>query len=247
MAKFGNENWKPLHVRDSFLFVKGSVKGFETQGSEEGVNAIAGPNSNPGSWPDGPATIAIAQGFGAAAQQGNIRAIDVEELFNFAGSTAITAGKSVVGVRGCISIAAPTTITVGYLYGVQGKVVVQGTLATTGGEYSAGVQGQVDLSVAVGITSPLSALWLDMGATASAAIIAAPTKVNAVVITNTTAAVINALFQATANASYLFDVTDLSAGGAHFYHNSGSGLGSIGTDYLTVLVNGAIRHLALYA
>ena len=244
MAKFGNENWKPLHVRDSFLFVKGSVKGFETQGSEEGVNAIAGPNSNPGSWPDGPATIAIAQGFGAAAQQGNIRAIDVEELFNFAGSTSVTAGQSVVGVRGCISVAAPTTILAGFLYGVQGKVVIQGTV-NVGSNFVTGLFGQLDTSAAGAVVTSgyVSALHLDMGATS---IIASSAFINALTITNTTACLINSAFKFIGNATNLFDVTDLAAGGAHFYHNSGSGLGSIGTDYLVILVDGAVRHLALY-
>ena len=246
MAQYGNENWKPIHIRDNFLFLRGSVKGFETQGSEEGVNAIAGPNSNPGSWPYGPAVLAIAAGYGAASQPTNIRAVDVEQLFNFAGSTSIVSAGSNVAVRGCISISALTTFASGFLYGVQGKLVVQGTISSA--NYAAAVQAQLDLSAAVGVTGgPVQALWVDMGSSASAAVISAPTKLNIATLTNTTNAIIHACIQVVANASYLFDVTDLSYGGSNFYVHSGSGLGSIGTDYLVVLVNGVPKHIPLYA
>ena len=159
--------------------------------------------------------------------------------------TGAAAGTGTAGVDPTVTVA--TSVIKGFLYGVQGKIIVRGSLATTNGEYSAALQGQLDLSAAVAVTSPLQALWLDLGATASAAIIAAATHINAITITNTTAAVVNSLLQVTANATYLFDVTDLAAGGQHFYQHTGAGLGSIGTDYLVVLVNGAVRHIPLYA
>lgn len=145
------------------------------------------------------------------------------------------------------SVLTATRIIKGFLYGVQGKIIVRGSLATTSGEYSAALQGQLDLSAAVGVTSPLQALWLDLGATASAAIISAPTHINALTVTNTTAAVINSALLFIGNAANLFDVTDLAAGGQHFYQHTGAGLGTIGTDYLVVMVNGVAKHIALYA
>ena len=173
--KFSTPAWNPLAIRNYYLFVRGNVAGFETQGGEKGVNSIVGPNHNPGGYPDSPAVIAVAVGFGAAAQPGNIRAIDSELLFNFAGSTTLTAGQNIAAVRGCVSIAAPTTI-IGssYLFGAQGKVIVQGTLANTGGNgiIAAGIFGQLDLSNAVAISSPLTAGWFDIGASASAALVA---------------------------------------------------------------------------
>jgi hypothetical protein len=144
------------------------------------------------------------------------------------------------------SVTVATSIIKGYLYGVQGKIVVRGTLATTNGEYSAALQGQLDLSAAVAVTSPLSALWLDLGATASAAVISAPTQVNAINITNTTAAVIHSALSFNGNAMNLFDVNDLAAGGQHFFQHTGAGLGTITTSYLVVVVNGATYHLPLY-
>src|ERR1035437_1779785 len=172
---FSTPAWNPLAIRNNYLFVRGNVAGFETQGGEKGVNSIVGPNHNPGGYPDSPAVIAVAIGFGAAAQPGNIRAIDSELLLNFAGSTTVTAGQNLAAIRGCISIAAPTTlIGSSYLFGSQGKIIVQGTLANTGGNgiIAAGVLGQLDISSVVAISSPLTAGWFDVGASASAALVA---------------------------------------------------------------------------
>ena len=281
---YGNPNFRPLKVRDTLQFVRGNVSGFAHEGSENGVQTVIGPNTTPGGSPDVPFVIGVFSAMSEAAQPGNIRAIDSELLFNYAGSTFVAVNPtgidgnptsanqnasptSIAAVRGAITIGGTytgatagtgtagvdpsrttaTTITGGFLYGVQGKLIVRGTLATTNGEYSAAVQGQLDLSAAVAVTSPLQALWLDMGATASSAIIAAPTNINAATILNTTAAVINSPLLVIANATYLFDVTDLAAGGQHFYQHTGAGLGTIGTDYLVVHVNGAVRHIPLYA
>jgi hypothetical protein len=182
------------------------------------------------------------------------------------GAPTNSAAGSVAAVRGAITIGGvytgadagsgtsktdpsvliATTISAGYLYGVQGKMIVRGTL-NAGGNYSAALQGQLDLSAAVLVGSPLQALWLDMGATASANIISIPIHINAITITNTTAAVINSALLFIGNAANLFDVTDLAAGGQHFYQHTGAGLGTIGTDYLVVVVNGVTKHIALYA
>ena len=85
---FSNQAWRPLHVRDCFLFERGSTKAFAGVTT---VNLGLGANSNPGAFPDVPAVIAIAHDFGEASQPGNIHSIDVEQLFSFAGSTSVTA------------------------------------------------------------------------------------------------------------------------------------------------------------
>ena len=170
------------------------------------------------------------------------RVVDSEPILGYAGSTTVTG--SVAAVRGNTTIASGTTISAGYIYGSQGKVTVQGTLGSVASDYSAALVGQLDLSVAVGITSPLSALWLDAGATASAAIIAAPTKVNMMEITNTTNAIIHSILQVEANASYFADVSDLAYGGAHWIVASAPG--TIRNLYLKCLVGGVEYHIPLY-
>ena len=175
------------------------------------------------------------------------------------GAPTNAAAASIAAVRGAITIGGTytsvnntpsdptvtqaTTIIKGYLYGVQGKFIVRGSLATSNGEYSAALQGQLDLSAAVAVTSPLSALWLDMGATASAAIIAASTKINAINITNTTAAKIHSALSFNGNATYAFDLNDLS--GNTFFVAGASG-GSNNAN-LVVFINGTAYKIQLYA
>jgi len=256
--KFGNGKFRPLHVRDTFMFERGNVAGFATVGGETGVNAPIGPNSNPGAPPDVPFVIGVYSAFGDSSlsgggvgknQAGNIRAIDSELLFNSgtvtnAASVSITAGQSITAIRGAINIAQYTSVIQGYLYGVQGKFVLQGTLATTGGEYSAALVGQLDLSQAAGVTSALSALWLDAGATASAAIIATPGNVSMINMTNTTSALITAALSFVGNAAYAFSLSDLAYGGPHFIITAA--VGGSQTTKLKVLINGVAFYIPLY-
>jgi len=93
-----------------------------------------------------------------------------------------TASSSIAAVRGCVTVGGTytspavtssfpsktttTTITAGYLYGVQGKLVFQGTLNTTNGEYQAAVLAQLDTSAATATytAGTITALWVDAGA-----------------------------------------------------------------------------------
>lgn len=179
----------------------------------------------------------------AIASQPTVRIVDSEPSLSFAGSTSITG--SVVGVRGNITQAAGNTLAAGFEYGVQGKLTLAGTL-NNGSGFNYGVFGQIDTSNAafVHTSGYLAPIGADFGATS---IMASDANANMISLTNTTNCIINSALQFIGNATYAFDLTDLDFGGAHFYHNSGSGLGSIGTDYLVVHVNGNVRHLALYA
>lgn len=249
-SKFGSENFRPLHVRDAMLFLRGDVSGFATEGGEIGANSVVGPNSNPGSFPDVPLVIGIYHCFGEAAQPGNIRSLDIEQLFNFAGNTSISSGQSIAAIRGCVSIASPTVVILGTVVGVQGKLIVQGSL--NGGASSTrgtAIQGQLDISTAVsvgGVNDSVSALWLDAGATASAAVIADPGQINLARLTNSTFAIINSAIQVVANAANLFDVTDLNFGGAHFANTSAANPTTAGGQ-LRVLVNGVVRYIPLFS
>lgn len=125
--------------------------------------------------------------FSTATPAGNSRTVDAEPVLNFAGSAAITpAGTSIAGVRGNITIANGTTVTQGYMYGVQGKLTLKGTINVTLGEASAGLVGQLDMSAATAITSvgdSLSMCWLDAGSASAVAL----TLVSALTITNSIA------------------------------------------------------------
>ena len=246
MAKFGNENFKPIHIRDTFLFERGNVKGFATQGGETGTSAVIGPNSNPGAWPDAPCVIGVYTAFGAAAQQGNIRSVDVEQLFNFGATTDITANQSVAAIRGAQSHAEGTAFGSGlaneYSYGVQGKINVATTVNIAAG-FAAALFGQLDTSSAsAAVTSGyVSALHLDMGATSH---LTTSAYVNAETITNTCAAFkMNSVLKVIANAAYLFDLSESNLTGNWIVGTTAAT--AAGT--LKVLVNGAVRYIQLYS
>ena len=142
------------------------------------------------------------------ASQPTFRNIDSEVSLSFQGSTTING--SVAAIRGNVTVAAGNTIAgASYLYGVQGKLTVKGTQASSA-EVSAGLVGQLDLSAAAGLTGPTAAIWADCGATAGTVTGA---DIDAVVVYNTTAAKINAALRIDTNSNYLFDLSD--EGGGH--------------------------------
>jgi len=206
--------------------------------------AILGYIDNNGNYNavSGSAAVNVSPALSVAAQP-TFRAVDSEPSLTFAGSTTITG--SVVGVRGNITQAAGNTLAGGFEYGVQGKLTLAGTL-NNGSGFNFGIFGQVDTSNAafVHTSGYLAPIGADFGATS---IMSSDANANMISLTNTTNCIINSALQFIGNATYAFDLTDLDFGGAHFYHNSGSGLGTIGTDYLVIHVNGNVRHLALYA
>lgn len=247
-AVFGNQNFRPIHVRDNFLFLKGNVKGFATQGSEEGTSEVVAGNSNPGSFPDVPCVIGIYHCFGEAAQPGNIRSIDVEQLFNYSAITNLPSGQSIAAIRGAVSHAEGTAFGSGlvneYSYGVQGKQLIQSTINVAAG-FVAALFGQLDTSNASAVVTSgyISALHLDMGAT-SVLSSGSEAFVNAETITNTCATLkMNSVIKVIANASYLFDLAESNLTGNWIVGTTGST--AAGT--LKVLVNGAVRYIQLFS
>lgn len=243
MSTIYKENYKPLVIRDNYLFVKGNLKGYETQGSETGVSEYVGANNNPGALADVPAVIAIAHNFGEATQPGNIRSIDVEVLMNFNGTTNITSGQSIAGIRGCVSVASVTTFTSSgnaYLYGVQGKAVIQGTVNTNAG-FVSGLFGQCDTSGASCVVTSgyISALQLDMGATS---ILTSSAYVNAATVLNTTQCLINSVMKVIANATYFMDLSESNLTGNWIV---ASAVGGSQNKKLKCLVGGTAYYIPL--
>jgi len=239
-SKFGAANFRPLHVRDVLLFERGNVKGFATQGSETGVNSPIGANSNPGGYPDTPFVIGVYSCFGEATQPGNIRAIDSELLFNFAGETTIAG--SIAAIRGNSSVALGCELSgSSFLYGVQGKLTIQGELDTSAGWQTA-VLGQLDISSATLTSQNLSAGWFDMGASSGPGAVSG-TGVDVLRVTNPTNLIVNSLGYFEGIASQLFWVSDVD--GTHFAKTAGTPTTSAGQ--LRVMVNGTVRYIQLFS
>jgi hypothetical protein len=174
----------------------------------------------------------------ASAIPTNVRAFDSEPILS---ATSAAVSGSVAAVRGNLTIASGTTVTSGYLYGTQGKLTIKGTF-TGGSEVSCGLIGQLDLSSATSVTSPLTCIWGDCGATMASGVTAA--NVDIAVLYNTTTKLINSAIRVAMDATYLFDLSDLAYGGKHFI--LASGLGSITAKCLNVNIDGSAYHIPLY-
>ncbi len=75
---------------------------------------------------------------------------------------AVAAGGSLAGVRGEITVSANKSFTDGFLYGSQGKVTLNGTIAEVAAARIAGVLGQLDLAAGTVTLGQLSAVWADI-------------------------------------------------------------------------------------
>ena len=142
--------------------------------------------------------------------QPTLRLVD-SELTVSSTVTTITAGGSVASVRGNTTLATGGTISAGYIYGVQGKITLQGTLSTA--NFTAGVFAQLDLSAAQALSAPnVAAIWGDMGATISAAVISSGEALLDILHLTSTApgSMINAAIHVEALSTYLLDVSNVS-------------------------------------
>ena len=173
-----------------------------------------------------------------SATPANFRAVDAEPVLS-ATSVAITG--SVAAVRGNTTVAVGSTIASGFLYGMQGKLTVKGTIATA--NFAAGLVGQLDFSTAtVTPAGPISAIWGDMGATLSASAISGQANLNILQLTNTApGSMINSAIFVEANATYLLDVSNSSY--SPFWH-----VGAPGTlsGSLKINTSAGPRYIAVY-
>ena len=230
------KNFHPLFERDCVVYARG-----KSVAVPDSVPAISADQT--GASPDVPCVIGISHVFGEAAQPGNIRSLDVAQLFNFAGDVAIVSGQSLVAVRGVVTVAAATELTSagnGYSYAVQGKHVIQGEIDVNSG-FVAALFGQCDTSGASCVLTSgyVSALHLDMGATS---ILASSAFLNAESITNTTQCLINSVLKVIANASYFMDLAESNLTGNWIVSSSGM---TSQAKSLKVLIGGVPHYIPL--
>ncbi|MGD0039104.1 MAG: hypothetical protein ABSE84_01595 [Isosphaeraceae bacterium] len=181
----------------------------------------------------------------SVAAQPTYRLIDSELYLNYSGSMSVGGGSgSVAAVRGCATLSSATTVASGYEYGVQGKLILQGTL-NNGSGFNAGIFGQVDTSNAnfAHTSGYLAPIMGDFGATANLA-----TDANAYMeaLLNTTACLIHSVFQVEARASYLMDITDDPTGGYGAQYCVAAQASGLASMKLKVHVKGTDYYIPLY-
>ena len=158
-------------------------------------------------------------------------------------SLGVVPTDTLAAIRGNSTIDTGCTLLQGYLYGVQGKITLKGTINQTHGEYNGALVGQLDFSAATAVTAVngLGMCWLDAGASAIAGSLA---KVSGLIITNTVAT--NPLHAVIAvplaDAVYFMDLNDTAD--SHWVVGT-TATTAAGT--LKCLVNGAVRYIQLFS
>jgi hypothetical protein len=148
-------------------------------------------------------------------------------------------GSSIVGVRGAATIPSGTTATTGYVYGTQGKAIIQGTLNGSV-LWIAGTMGQLDISAGT-LTSGahLTPMWSDAGATGPSVNC---TFCDSLVLTNTTSTTFHSLIFGYSKASYFADLTDISG----TFSNANTSTSGTVAGYIKLHLNGADVWLRVY-
>jgi hypothetical protein len=149
-------------------------------------------------------------------------------------SVAVGSNGSLAGVRGAVTLSSSTSITDGYMYGVQGKVTSTGATIAVGSDHVAGLLGQITLGTvtnghvaavigSIQTTPTSSAVDLFYGESA-------------------TGNVINSYFKGFGKSTYVFDFESN-------VHNQMSTTGTAGATatkgWLKVLVEGVVRYIPL--
>ena len=151
-----------------------------------------------------------------SATPGTVRSI-TGEISNTA--TDMTSGN-LVGVRGAVTVPTGKTVSGGFLYGLQGKMIVAGTIS--GSAWCPAIFGQLDISAATLGGGQIACLWGDAGATGPSETVA---NFNMIRLTNTTATTANAMISTYGKASFWMDG---QLNGSAWYATSGTSSGSAG-------------------
>lgn len=152
-------------------------------------------------------------------------------------SVAVGSNGSLAGVRGCVTLTTGKSITDGYIYGVQGKAVLDGATVEVGSDHVAGVYAQLSASGAT-ITSGHVAILAVSGQS-----LPASANVNAIYV-ESGGATINSMLQSNCRATYIFDLNNFeSAGCVSSSGTPGSVTGA--TGWIKCLVDGAVRYIPL--
>lgn len=153
---------------------------------------------------------------------------------------AVASGGSLAGVRGGVTISASKSFTDGFLYGAQGKVTNNGTMAEASAARIAGVLGQVDLAAGTITAGQVSCLWGDFqGSTPTLTV---PDQINVLRLTNSIGTgTINAAIFVYGAMSYLMEL-GAASGPAYFGASAPTTL----AKSLKIKVGGVDYYIGLY-
>ena len=153
-------------------------------------------------------------------------------------ATAATIGTgSIAGVRGLVTVSSGKSITpAGFLYGTQGKVILDGATIDVGSSHVAGVYAQMSAAGAT-FTSGHIAPLISCGQSLPAGI------ADMIYCENNDVTVLNAIIEAIANANFVISATSEDGNSAYLATTAGSSA----SKYMRVKLSGTEYRIALLA
>jgi hypothetical protein len=172
-----------------------------------------------------------------SATPATTRLVQSELTVTPATTLAVGSNGSLAAVRGAVTLSSGKSLTDGFLYGVQGKVVATGATIASSPDHIAGLYGQLDMAGAT-LT----------GAGHVAAVIGSiqgtPTSSNVDLFygESVTGNVINSMFKAICKSDYVFDL----ASNTHTQMGV-AGAATTPAGWLKVMVEGVVRYINLWS
>lgn len=171
-----------------------------------------------------------------AAAPATERLIRAEMTVTPATAVAVPSNGSLVGVRGAVTLTSGKSITDGFLYGTQGKAILDGATIDVGSDHIAGVYAQMSANGAT-FTSGHIAPLMSVGQHLPAGI------ADMLYMENNDVTKLHALIEAIANADYVIDATSEDGNSAFLVDAAGSSAGK----YLRIKLSGTEYKIALLA
>lgn len=151
-------------------------------------------------------------------------------------SAAIGSNGSLAAVRGLVTLSSGKSITDGFLFGTQGKLVLDGATVNVGSDHIAGVYAQMSASGAT-FTSGHIAPLISCGQSLPAGI------ADMIYCENNDVTKLHAVIEAVANADFVFDCTSEDGNSAYLVGTAGSSA----SKYMRIKLSGTEYRIALLA
>lgn len=165
------------------------------------------------------------------------RLIRSELTLTPATTLAVASSGSLAALRGLLTLTTGKSVTAGYLYGTQGKIVADGGTINVGSGYVTGVLGQLSLTGTTLTSGHIAPLIANVGPSA-------PASANVdLIYAEVEQGPINSVLKAYANTNYIFDLTAETNAGS--YSTTGSAGTTTAKGWLKVKVGGADRFIPL--
>jgi hypothetical protein len=171
-----------------------------------------------------------------SATPSTTRNLQSEITLTPATTVAVAANGSIAGVRGATTLTTGKSITDGFLFGVQGKVIADGATINVSPDHVAGVYGQLSMSGTTITGGHVAGVISSIQGTPTS------DQVDLFYGESATGNVINSMFKAFGKSTYVFDL----ASNTHTQMGT-TGAATTAAGWLKILVEGQVRYINLWS